>query len=206
MSRRRFKSNIKPRRKDKRVERKRLVIVSEGEKTEPIYFKKFRRREINLQIITPNCAHTDPKGLIEFAYDIKFEDDINEKNGDRIICVFDVNSNTEQQLKEAKTLGKRRNIDLCLSNPCFEIWILIHFEIGVHFSNCDSLIHQLKKHIPRYEKSAEVYSQILPHIDDAIIEAKRLNKWHLNNGTELFSRNSNPSTQVFEIIEYIMTI
>lgn len=51
----------------KRTPRKVFVVVCEGEKTERIYFKRYRTRYSNLSIETPNSKSTDPKNLTEFA-------------------------------------------------------------------------------------------------------------------------------------------
>ena len=37
----------------------------------------------------------------------------------------------------------------------------------------------------------------------AITRAKKLEKMHSSNGTKLFSRESNPYTQVYQAIEFI---
>jgi hypothetical protein len=58
----------KLRRKQKtRVPRKVYVIVCEGEKTERIYFNRYKTRYSNLKIETPNSKCTDPKNLAKFA-------------------------------------------------------------------------------------------------------------------------------------------
>jgi len=50
-----------------RVPRKAYVIVCEGEKTERIYFNRYKSRYSNLKIETPNSKCTDPKNLAKFA-------------------------------------------------------------------------------------------------------------------------------------------
>lgn len=55
------------RKKGTRSLRNVFVIVSEGSKTEPIYFRRYRERFCNLSIITPDSKCTDPVNLARFA-------------------------------------------------------------------------------------------------------------------------------------------
>ena len=50
----------------------------------------------------------------------------------------------------------------------------------------------------------QIYKFITEKRSDAINHAKRLNQLHERNHVELLSTDSNPSTQVFKLVEYIL--
>lgn len=48
---------------------------------------------------------------------------------DEIWCVFDVESpKSHPNLLNAIALAKKNGINLAISNPCFELWLILHFE------------------------------------------------------------------------------
>src|SRR3546814_2975529 len=59
----------------------------------------------------------------------------------------------------AKTAKHRKGqqFELAISNPCFEVWVLLHFERSARpFANCQEVIRSLKQHRPEYTKSNKV--------------------------------------------------
>src|SRR3546814_11877296 len=59
----------------------------------------------------------------------------------------------------AKTAKPRKGqqFELAISNPCFEVWVLLHFERSARpFANCQEVIRSLKQHRPEYTKSNKV--------------------------------------------------
>lgn len=119
-------SGYKRRKSRIRIPRKVFIIVCEGEKTERIYFNRYRKRYSNLRIETPNSKFTDPVNLAKFAKEQIKKGDLDLKNGDAIWCVFDCDENTNEDMSRAcRTAGK--DIKICLSNPSFELWFLLHY-------------------------------------------------------------------------------
>lgn len=180
-----------------------LVIVCEGQKTEPTYFENYRERNSGLIIFIPNSTVTDPENLTKLAKNQIRKYDLDISNGDQVWCVFDADHHTDQEIQQAKQIAGEE-VNICLSNPSFELWYLLHFcYYDSRISNTD-LINKLKQHIPNYQKNKNYFSELFAKRPDAIKFAKRLNQKHENEGTELLSTNSNPSTQVFRLVEYIM--
>ena len=66
-------------------------------------------------------------------------------------------TNWESAINRAKS----QKIKLAITNPCFELWYLIHFQD--HFAQItrDRLWNLLEKHIPDYEKSMCLYPKPL---------------------------------------------
>ena len=75
-------------------------------------------------------------------------------------CVFDLDriltDTTEKRIYESelKKIRLKKNIYFIESHPCFELWFLYHFgRSGLkQYNCCDSLIHDLKTHLPHYSK------------------------------------------------------
>lgn len=201
-----FDMSVYKRRKQKtRIPRKVYVIVCEGKKTERIYFKKYRTRYSNLWIKTPDSKYTDPKNLTKFAEKQINEENLIFDNGDAIWCVFDCDENENDDLtKASKIAGK--DIKISFSNPNFELWYLLHFELYVTKIERSEVIQRLKKYIPKYEKNMDVYNLLINKRPQAIINAKKLIKIHEKHGIEQISVESNPSTQVYSLVEEILKL
>ena len=194
-------SGYKRRKQKTRIPHKVYVIVCEGKKTERMYFKKYRTRNSNLLIKTPDSKYTDPKNLIKFAK--QYEKKLIFDNGDAIWCVFDCDENENDDLTKAcKIAGK--DINISFSNPNFELWFLLHFELYVTKIERSEVIQRLKKYIPQYKKNMNVYDLLLDKRPQAIINAQKLIRIHEKNGIEQISVESNPSTQVYSIVEEIL--
>jgi hypothetical protein len=177
-----------------------MLIICEGEKTEPMYFENYRTPQNNVDVIPIPSSRKDVGSIIKFAR--KKMQDLDIKGGDSIWCVFDCDENTDESISKAyRDAGKF--INMCLSNPSFELWFLLHFSyIDTSLQN-DGLLGLLKRHIPDYSKTNGCYQLIFPMTDTAIRNSKKLQQLHINNGIEINSTKSNPSTQVYKIIEVI---
>ncbi|MCK5334134.1 MAG: RloB domain-containing protein, partial [Candidatus Aenigmarchaeota archaeon] len=93
-----------------------------------------------------------------------------------------------------------------LSNPCFELWFLLHYKLILSQISRDEALIELKKYIKNYKKNMDVYPILKDKQGDAIQNAKKLNKKHKDQNIDLFNRRSNPATQVFELIEFIQKL
>lgn len=186
-------------RKDK--SRRWFLIVCEGEKTEPNYFKKFpvNTRVINLDI---KGEGKNTRSLVEKAIELKNKDQYDEN--DRFWCVFDrdingKNSNDAQNFNAAMTLAKNNGIKVAYSNDAFELWYLLHFHFyntGISRQNYQQKLTKLLGH--EYQKNSEkIYEELKDRQQDAIKHAKRLlQKYDVSN-----PETDNPSTTVHLLVE-----
>ena len=184
-----------------------VLIVCEGEKTEITYFNKFKIRNSGVHIDAVHGKCTDPKNIVDFAEERmnnKWSIDFDE--GDGVWCVFDVDDNTDHVLKNTFEHAKTKNIQIALSNPCFELWFLLHYKLILSQISRDEALIELKKYIKNYKKNMDVYPILKDKQGDAIQNAKKLNKKHKDQNIDLFNRRSNPATQVFELIEFIQKL
>jgi len=148
-----------------------ILIVCEGQ-TEEAYFtavKAFYGRSAALNIKIAR-HRSDPVKMVEKGIR-------DNKNGDfdHVFCVVDGDKSDRTALAR-KRIGKHDDIDLIVSVPCFELWLLLHFERSdAPFAACAEVCARLKESLPNYVKGLHYdFSSIAPRIEDAIQNAKWL--------------------------------
>lgn len=107
----------------------------------------------------------------------------------------------------------RRNrstrVEIILSDPCFEYWLLLHFEltdrpfvaVGKGRAACDEVIGALRRHRPEYSKNeSRIYEQFQEHVDTAVSNAERL------EGLKTPSSSHSPRTGVGRLVNRLRKI
>lgn len=189
-----------------------VLIVCEGEKTEPLYFENLKVIEklssANIKVVSGK--HSDPITVINTAIDEQ------EKQKyylpfDKVYCVID--GDVSANLIQVKKMAKQNNIQLIISYPCMEYWYICHFMPYRSFigktgnksagDNCVSLLneHWKKAFKKDYAKNqSNLYALLFDKLDSAVINAKSsLKQAQADN-------EPNPSTQVHELVDYLRNI
>ena len=149
----------------------RILIVTEGRKTEPLYIEEIRTayqlHSANVEV-QPGELGTAPIQVVRYAQQL-FEDGdlhkgIRPKSFDQVYAVFDRDDHDSyfNALHLAQSLdGKFRNDDkqsvsfkAIASRPSFELWLLLHYEDIQAPIHRDEVMQRLKRYIPGYEKGA----------------------------------------------------
>jgi len=204
LARRKRTRSLKARRSKFSDQQITVLIVCEGEKTEPQYFKHWWREckrsvSANIEIISDDACGTDAKSIVEYAKDKKAIFDYDE-----IWCVFDRDENPPDKLKAALNQARDNDLNIAFSNPCFELWFLLHFQDQTAHIERDQAERTLRrKYIKGYEKSLDVYGTILPGQAGAIARARDLRKLHHDNGND---KRSNPSTTADKLVRYLNSL
>jgi hypothetical protein len=149
----------------------RILIVTEGSKTEPLYLEDIRAayqlHSANVEV-QPGQLGTAPIQVVRYAQQLFEEGDLHKgippKSFDQVYAVFDRDDHDSyfNALSLAQSLnGKLRNDDrhsvsfkAIASIPSFELWLLLHYEDIQHPIHRDEVMQRLKQHIPGYEKGA----------------------------------------------------
>lgn len=184
------RENSAKRKKPSREERTLILIVS-SEKTEPAYFSGLNRHLANPAYkLKITGRGEDPKKLVQFASKYRSE-------YDHVWCVVDVD---EFDIAPTATLANARNVALAISNPCFEYWLLLHFEhCRTPMTRCtEEVAPRLRKHLPSYEKQDLDFSDFADRLEDAVHRAKRQ---CADFGEEYLV---NPSTGVWALVELLV--
>ena len=177
------------------------LIVCEDEKTEPNYFRALcAHLHINTAAvqIPPNTRGSAPISVVEFAAQ-KF---LTDGGYDHTFCVFDKDAHEsyDRAIRTAATYAARDPnpipIRTITSVPCFEFWLLLHFEpVTRPMRRCADVIAQLKRHLPGYEKGADdIFENLLPRTDAALRNAR------LVRTQQAAARADNPLTDVDRLV------
>ena len=181
-----------------------ILIVCEGEKTEPQYLDGFAKAcknpRVRLQIHDETGV---PKTLVQLAKVAKFEADAQAKREgdanlriDAIWCVFDVDDHPD--IPAAITMAADNGIELAVSSPCIEIWLILHFRESPGGMHRHKLQKLMKKHISDYDKRVD-YADYEKCYLDAVRRASKLAEQAQLVGDPLY----NPSTGVYRLTELI---
>jgi hypothetical protein len=111
---------------------------------------------------------------------------------DEVWCVFDVDEHPK--LNEAGQLASARGIELAVSNPCFELWLLIHFRESPGARHRHHLQHMLAGFLPKYDKHLD-FATLQGGVHDATLRAARLDR----DAEEEGEPGRNPTTGVYRL-------
>lgn len=182
-----------PRKLDVREVKQRFLIVCEGKKTEPYYFKSFR---VPKAVVAIEGAAGDPTRLVNSAYKLANEDEY-----DQVWCVFDRDEGawTAQNFNNALQNAKTYGFHVAYSNECFELWYILHFEFlntGLPRSDYEDKLSELLG--TKYRKNdSTIYQQLLAKQQIAIKYARKL----LESYNSIDPERNNPSTTVHLLVE-----
>ncbi|MCX2735679.1 hypothetical protein CHR37_07450 [Bacillus velezensis] len=173
-----------------------ILIVCEGEKTEPLYFESFGLTNVHI-----HGAGGDPLTVVKTAIDIRKTEKKDNIYYNQTWCVFDRDSFSADRFNGALGKAQANKIDVAYSNESFELWFLLHFEyLNVGLSR-DDYGAKLSKYIgKKYEKcEANMFSILrkLGNQKEAIKRADKLLSYHTHNDPY----NNNPSTTVHNLIK-----
>ena len=201
-SRRRTPSPL-TRRVETREPRKTVVIFCEGERTEPAYLEALKRRpevrEVASVDLRIEAEHGMPHTLVSSA--IKARDKSADEEGeiDEFWCVFDVEwPKNHPRLREAVQQAQGSGINLAISNPCFELWLILHFESCGSWLDNDGARRLRRQHDGALGKNLDP-AKYMPLIQKAINNASALAKRHSRDGTAF--PHDNPSSGMYLLIE-----
>ena len=189
-------------------ERVYFLIVTEGEKTEPIYFESFKRKlprglldTIELIGEGANTVTVVQKAISE--RDMRNSDPV-LPNFDEVWAVFDRDAFGPKKVHQAIQLANIENIGVGFSNEAFELWYILHFQF------LDAALHR-HQYIPilsaicgfKYEENSEefvTYLEANGDVHQAIRWARQLcerfdDKYHYDNA---------PLTTVYMLVEKLI--
>jgi hypothetical protein len=175
-----------------------FLIVCEGEKTEPNYFKAFSRLITSVKVKVEGCG-MNTLSLVKKTLEISQQARKSGENYDQVWCVFDKDDNPLDQFKAACKLADKKNIELAYSNEAFELWYLLHFH---YFNTAISREDYIKKlslllNSPYKKNSLGMYQDLLDKQQTAIKNAEKL----LKNYKPSNPGEDNPSTTVHRLVQ-----
>lgn len=172
-----------------------MLIVCEGEKTEPQYFRGFKRPSVEVVGVGKNT-----KSLVDEAIRRK---DASEAR-DHYWCVFDRDSFPAQNFNAALQRAKGAGFQVAYSNEAFEIWYLLHFELFVSGLARTLYAGKLSQRLGRpYEKNdPTIFEALLKQQEPAIQNTRKLLASYPKHNPE----KDNPCTTVHLLVEQLRAL
>ena len=172
-----------------------FLIVCEGEKTEPNYFKSFRVKSASIEILGIGC------NTISLVDETSKKVKKYKKEGfsfDQVWCVFD-RDDFAATFNDAIFKARRLGFKVAYSNEAFELWYLLHYTyFDAQIGRADYIVKLDKLLGRKYKKNSnEMYELLLPNQEEAIKRSKKL----LGNFDLKNPNNEAPSTMVHLLVE-----
>lgn len=188
---------FRPRLLDRFELRQRFLIVCEGEKTEPNYFRQFPLPPGSVVDVYGLGENT--LGLVKQALKLR-----RKTHYDQVWCVFDRNSFPVKNFNAALALAREKEIQVAYSNEAFELWYVLHFEyLNSGISRKDYIV-KLESNLghPYAKNSESIYKELYTRQAIAIQNARKL----LAEYRPPDPVNDNPSTTVHWLVDELKNL
>ncbi len=184
--------------------RRELLVFVEGLRTEEMYLVDWHRRFRDRVRVTIDPYRAGPLQLVERAVSTQRAEANDARRGrgrahDQIWCVFD--RDEHPNFSTALALADRHGIRLAVSNPCIELWFLLHFERQTAFIDRHAAQARASA-ILRCSKllSPAATEALADRYDEAKQRAIRLDQKHDGDGSP---PGSNPSSGMWRLVDQI---
>jgi hypothetical protein len=190
-----------------------IIIASEGKDTERIYFKALAKEYTNprvhvhiLERSKEEQNNSSPEHVLKQLNDYKGQYEL--EADDELWLVVDKDRWTDAMLSRvARECTQGSSMQMALSNPCFELWLLLHLEDASSLTseeqklwmenrrkskNSDPYLKvRLRQQMGSYHESDYDAKMLVAHVDEAITRARLLDKddtdrWPQALGTRVY--------------------
>jgi hypothetical protein len=172
------------------------LIVIGADRTESTYLKglrdHFRLATVTMKIVEKPGA---PDQLVDYT-----RTSFPLADYDEVWCVTDVDQYERDggKVTAALALAAESRINVAVSNPCFELWLLLHHQnCSGYCANCGAVQAKLKKRVPGYDKTRLRFRDFVDGLDDATARARALDPTGL-------AHTRNPSTGIWRLIDTVL--
>ncbi len=180
-----------PRKTNTRDVKQRFLIVCEGEKTEPNYFRSFRVPKL---VVHAKGFGENPSKIVERAIEES------KRNAyDQVWCVFDRDAWASADFNSAIAAAQKLKFKIAYSNEAFELWYILHFEFlntGLSRKDYNKRLTNLLGR-PYEKSSADMYNELFSKQVLAITNADKLLAQYDQPNPEA----DNPSTTVHLLVQ-----
>lgn len=179
-----------------------VQLFVEGLCTEEEYFVYWRQQLRDRVLVTIDDYRGPPAKLVERAVRAKTAGERGAKRGrgrayDEIWCVFDRDNHAN--FREAVEFATAKGIHLAATNPCIELWFLLHFEDQTAYieraaaqARSEALLGCSKS------LTTSALAALADQHDVASTRARRLDVKHRGDGSP---PGSNPSSGVGKLVD-----
>jgi hypothetical protein len=189
-----------------------IVIASEGMHTEKIYFedmasvKYYRNPGVHVEVLERDETASSPEHVIITLDNYRKKYSLTLNKDDELWLVIDRDRWKLRELSSVATKCYQKSFLLACSNPCFELWLLLHIKSLSDYSKTELDDLTKNKHVSRkrtlleqeiiniigsYNKQNPDTSKFLPFVETAISRARTLDstptdRWPNCLGTRVY--------------------
>ena len=197
-------SGRRPRRGHKAQKQRHVIrVLTEGGVTEPSYltaWARSNRHRVHLDLSDSGMAPITLVDRAKVYVRRRRRARRDDREFDEIWCVFDIDehANVRTAISNAKDSG----IEVAVSNPCVELWLLLHVEDQTAFISRRDAQRRAKqlqltcgKRIPK-----KALNRLFDCFAPARQRARALDQRHVGNASP---PRSNPSTDIWRLVDRI---
>lgn len=177
-----------------------VVIASEDTHAVRIYFARFRPRRVQFRVLATDDGRSAPQYIADRLD--AFRSEFHLDDGDQLWYCGDLDHwatgnhlpNLLQVLRHCNQAGYY----VALSNPCFELWLLLHFsDLPANVTTCQSVCTALSSAAGGYAKDRGCLSPIATEMVLRAVERAM----QLDAGTSPIPNT--PTTRVYRILNLL---
>ena len=181
-----------------------FLVFCEGARTEPEYLMALSQEPAVYDVASVKIEiAAEPRGavpytLVSAAAEYKSRSSEEAREVDEVWCLFDVECpDNHPNLQETVELANQNGIRPAISNPCFELWLALHFEDQTDCLTTDEAVELRSSHDGSSDKSVNG-ATYMPRRNKALRRARYLDGMHQRNGNAF--PNDNPSSGMFRFL------
>jgi hypothetical protein len=188
-----------------------IIIATEGRKTERIYFEALAQEydtpAVHIEIIKRENDNSSPEQVMQSLNEFAVKYELDENDELWMVIDRDYQSWEPKSIKQvAQLCHQKKGFNLALSNPAFEIWLLLHVKDINEYSEPDkkklfenkkvtakktALKKELSKILIGFDETSYNPEKFIPYVETAIARAKALDtnpkaRWQDYLGTRVY--------------------
>ena len=187
-----------------RTPKRTFLVFCEGKRTEPDYLRALKqepevRDAASVDIrIDVDASGAVPLTLVNAAADARASAPGLQGEVDEVWCLFDVEApQNHPNLDEAVAKAEESDVRLAISNPCFELWLALHFADRTAWLDTADAVRLRRDHDGSSGKELDG-AMYMARRTEAKNRARALAARHERDGTEF--PHDNPSSGVFRFL------
>ena len=180
-----------------------VIIASEDTHAVSQYFRRFRTRRVAFKVLETQDCHSSPKDVMARLDAYRTEEATVE--GDQFwVCIDSdhwIEPNHIANLTEVLRECRQKNYGVAISNPCFELWLLLHFglfETSELSCRCESVEKQLRSIVGAYQK--DNITALPMTVESVHLAIERATK--LDSDDQVLP--TKPTTRVYRLLEVLL--
>jgi hypothetical protein len=178
-----------------------IVIASEDTYAVQEYFSSFRPRRVQFKVLSTKDGLSSPEHIVVRLDNFKSEFLLDESDqlwycGDTDHWIMGQHlPNLLRVIQHCNQAGYH----VALSNPCFELWLLLHFsDLPDGLETCQSICDELAAAAGGYSKD----SGCSLSVTSEMVYAAKDRAWKLDAGTDRVPMT--PTTRIYRILELLI--